>query len=293
MHASRYSIGLAALLWAAPVFADEIRGTLLRLSPEKQEMVVDVRGRGRRITSYTFRLDGDTQVQLGHKPGNLGDLKVGKRVRVLFEVQNGQALARMITGPAVITLNPALLETLGQLGAANGLNLGNLLGGAMKPGNPGVPPPPPVPAPMAVPPAAGQASVSGMMRRVSRTDREIVILGDPAPGKPPAENTVFVPNEAQITRDQKPISFDDLREGEAATVVAQPKNGRLEAQAVIIGQPAAGGIPAPAAPVQQGAPIPPPPPPMQGESKISKIREALRVLDGILEQFDQSGPPRP
>jgi hypothetical protein len=285
MRTSRFSVGLMAMLWVAPAFADEIRGTLLRISPEKQEVVVDVRERGRRTTSYTLRLDGDTQVMLGRKPGKLADLTVGRRVRVLFEVQNGQAIVRSIIGPGVITLNPELLEMLGNIGAANGLNLGNLGIGGMKNNPPVAAPPQPVPvAP------AGQTNVAGMMRRVSRTDREIVILGDPAPGKPPSETTVFVPNEAQITRDQRPVSFDDLKEGEAAVITAQPKNGRLEAQAVIIGQAPVAA--APGAPIPLAAP-PGAPPMQQGDSKIARIRDVLRLVDGILEQFDQQRQPRP
>jgi hypothetical protein len=286
MRTSRFSVGLMAMLWVAPAFADEIRGTLLRISPEKQEVVIDVRERGgRRTTSYTLRIDGDTQVMLGRKPGKLADLTVGRRVRVLFEVQNGQAIVRSIIGPGVITLNPELLEALGNIGAASGLNLGNLGIGGMKNNPPVAAPPQPIPvAP------AGQTSVAGMMRRVSRTDREIVILGDPAPGKPPSETTVFVPNEAQITRDQRPVSFDDLKEGEAAVITAQPKNGRLEAQAVIIGQAPVAA--APGAPVPLAAP-PGAPPMQQGDSKIARIRDVLRLVDGILEQFDQQRQPRP
>jgi hypothetical protein len=293
MRTAKFSIGLVALLWVAPAFADEIRGTLLRLSPEKQEVVVDVRER-RRTVSYTLRLDGDTQVMLGRKPGKFADLPVGRRVRVLFEMQNGQPIVRSIIGPGQINLDPALLETIGNIAANSGLNLGNLNLGGMKNNPPagGVAPPQPIPAA-----PAGQNAVSGMMRRVSRTDREIVLLGDPAGGKPPSEITVFVPNEAQITRDQKPIQFDDLKEGEPAVVMALPKNGRLEAQAVIIGQPPAGGFPAapisdavPGAPIPQA--VPGAAPPMQGDGKITKLRDALRLLDGILQQFEQP-PQRP
>ncbi|CAN5560224.1 hypothetical protein BH10PLA2_BH10PLA2_03610 [soil metagenome] len=293
MRNTKFSIGLVALLWVGPAFADEIRGTLLRLSPDKQEVVVDVRER-RRTISYTFRLDGETQVMLGQKPGKFADLTVGRRVRVLFEMQNGQPIARSIIGPGQLTLNPALLETIGNIAANNGLNIGNLNLGGMKNNPPAaVVPPQPIPAA-----PAGQNAVSGMMRRVSRTDREIVLLGDPTPGKPPSEVTVFVPNEAQITRDQQAIQFDDLKEGEPAVIMALPKNGRLEAQAVIIGQPPAGGIPAAPAPQAiPGAPIPQAipggAPPMQGESKITKIRDALRLLDGILQQFDPQSPQRP
>ncbi len=273
-------VSLVALMASCPAFADEIRGTLMRVSPEKQEIAVDVRERGRRSTAVTLHLDADTQVMLGRKAGKISDLAVGKRVRVFFEDQNGQHMARSIIAPPVINLNPALLKTLANIGAANGINLGNLGLGAMK--NPPAPGAPPIPA------AANGNGIGGILRRVSRTDRELVILGDPSPGKPPSETTVFVPNEAQITRDQRTIGIDDLKEGEAVVVFAQSKNGRLEAQSVSIGQPPVAA--APGAPV----PAPVPAPAMQGDNKIARIREALRLLDGILEQFDQQrNPQRP
>ncbi len=275
MHNIRLGFSLVALFLATPLFADEIRGTLLRVSPDKQEVAVDVRDRGRRTTTIILKLDADSQVMLGRKAGKLADLVVGKRVRVLYEDQNGQHMARSIIAPAVITLNPALLETLGNLGAAGGLNLGGALGaGSMKNEAPAAPVPP-------VP----QNGIGGILRRVSRTDREIVVIGNPGPGKPPSETTVFVPAEARITRDQRAIAFDDLKEGEAVVAVAQPKDGRLEAQSVTIGQPVVGAAPA-AAPV--------PAQPMPADNKIAKLREVLRLLDGLLEQIDpQKGQAKP
>ena len=275
MHNIRLGFSLVALFLATPLFADEIRGTLLRVSPDKQEVAVDVRDRGRRTTTIILKLGADSQVMLGRKAGKLADLVVGKRVRVLYEDQNGQHMARSIIAPAVITLNPALLETLGNLGAAGGLNLGGALGaGSMKNEAPAAPVPP-------VP----QNGIGGILRRVSRTDREIVVIGNPGPGKPPSETTVFVPAEARITRDQRAIAFDDLKEGEAVVAVAQPKDGRLEAQSVTIGQPVVGAAPA-AAPV--------PAQPMPADNKIAKLREVLRLLDGLLEQIDpQKGQAKP
>jgi Domain of unknown function (DUF5666) len=280
MRKFSFGFGLVALLVATPVFAEDIRGTLLRVSPDKQEVAVDVRDRGRRSTSLTLHLDADTQIMLGRKTGKLADLTVGKRVRVLYEVQNGQPIARSIIAPGVITLNPQLLETLGNLGAANGLNLGGLMGGgSMKGASPAVPAPP-----------VASGGIGGILRRVSRTDRELVVIGNPGPGKPPTETTVFVPLQATITRDQRDIPFDDLKEGEAVVVAAQNKDGRLEAQSVTIGQPAAAGvappIPAPQVPVQ--------PMPADNNNKIAKLREVLKLLDGLLEQLDaQKGPGRP
>jgi hypothetical protein len=269
MRSFRILFGLVALLWIAPAFADEIRGTLLRVNPDKQEVAVDVRDRGRRSTSMILHVDADTQVMLGRKPGKLTDLVLGKRVRVLYETQNGQAIVRSIIAPAVITINPELLQTLGNLAGGGGINLGGLLN-------------PTKGAAPAMPTTTVPNGIAGILRRVSRTDRELVILGDPGAGKPPTETTVFVPAEARITRDQRPISFDDLKEGEAAVVVAQSKEGRLEAQTVTIGQPVAGQ----AAPALAQ--------PMPGDNKIAKLREALRLLDGILEQLDQQkGQPRP
>ena len=160
MRKLSFGFGLVALLVATPVFAEDIRGTLLRVSPDKQEVAVDVRDRGRRSTAMTLHLDADSQVLLGRKAGKLADLVVGKRVRVLYEVQSGQPIARSIIAPGVITLNPQLLETLGNLGAANGLNLGGLLGGPMKGAAPAAPA-------MPAPPVAN-GGIGGILRRVSR-----------------------------------------------------------------------------------------------------------------------------
>ena len=184
----------------------------------------------------------------------------------------------------MITLNPALLETLGNLGAANGLNLGGLMGGPMM----GVAPAAPA-MPRCLPlPMAESAESCGAFPAL---DRELVIIGNPGPGKPPSETTVFVPLQATITRDQRAIPFDDLKEGEAVVVAAQPKDGRLEAQSVTIGQPAApaGAGAAPAPPAQ--VPMQPMP---ADNNKIAKLREVLKLLDGLLEQLEaQRGPGRP
>jgi len=279
MRSIRMLLGLVVALVTAPAFADEIRGTLIRVSPDKQEVAVDVRDRGRRSATMTLRTDPDTQIMLGRKAGKLTDLSVGKRVRVLFEVQNGQPIVRSIIAPAVINLNPALLETLGGIAASNGINLGGLLNPNQNAPATGAPPAAPlVPA---VPSANG---IGGILRRVSRTDRELVILGDPGPGKPPTETTVFVPNEARITRDQRAITLEDLREGEAVVVAAQSKDGRLEAQSVTIGQPGP-AVGSPAAAPAQIQQMPP-------DSRIGRIRDALKMLDGILEQLDAQRGPR-
>jgi hypothetical protein len=279
MRSFRMLLGLFVALVTTPAFADEIRGTLIRVSPDKQEVAVDIRDRGRRSATMTLRTDGETQIMLGRKAGKLTDLTPGKRVRVLYEVQNGQPIVRSIIAPGVITLNPALLETLGGIAASNGVDLGGLLNPSRNPPAAGSPPATPMAPAVSVPNGIG-----GILRRVSRTDRELVILGDPGPGKPPSETTVFVPNEARIIRNQRAITLDDLREGEAVVVAAQPKDGRLEAQSVTIGQPGpavAGPATAPL-PVQQ----------MSQDSKIARIREALKLLDGILEQIDAQRGPR-
>ena len=106
------------------------------------------------------------------------------------------------------------------------------------------------------------------------------------------ETTVFVPLQATITRDQRDIPFDDLKEGEAVAVVAQNKDGRLEAQSVTIGQPAVPGV-APPIPAQVPQ-VPAQPMPADNNNKIAKLREVLRLIDGLLEQLDQQrGPGRP
>jgi hypothetical protein len=98
---------------------------------------------------------------------------------------------------------------------------------------------------------------------VALTDRELVII---SPGR---ETTVTVPEDAKISKDQKSLLFDDLKEGEQVIVQTEKRDGQLIARSVQVG-PAA---PVPAAPRE--------------ERKIERFRQVLKTLDNYLQMLER------
>jgi hypothetical protein len=126
----------------------------------------------------------------------------------------------------------------------------------------------------ALPPGDGLA---GVLRRVARTDREIVVIG-PGDKGPETETTVAVPEAAKILKDGKPAAFDDLKENEMVRVQVERREGKLIAVQVQVGQVAQVGVAV--APAQQ-------------QDAIPKIRRVLQMLDKVLEQMEKDRGPRP
>jgi hypothetical protein len=124
--------------------------------------------------------------------------------------------------------------------------------------------PPAAPAAPAAPADGG--ALTGTLRRVAVTDREIVVVGPGAKG-PETETTVAVPETAQVTRDGKAIEFAELKEGDAVAVTAEKQDGRWKAKAIQAG--AAGPAPAPESNV------------------VPRVRMILRIVDGILQQMEK------
>ncbi len=118
------------------------------------------------------------------------------------------------------------------------------------------------------PPTPSGSGLTGTLRRVALTDREIVVIS-PGAGGPEKETTLQVPEDSKITRDQKPIRFEDLKEGEVATVSPEKKDGKLVAGAIQVGAVAQ------------------PAPPRTGDDRIAKIRQVLKMVDLFL-QYQQS-----
>jgi hypothetical protein len=81
--------------------------------------------------------------------------------------------------------------------------------------------------------ANGEA-VTGTLQRVARTDREIVVLG---PGKDgPETETIFtVPENTKVTRGERTISLEELKEGEQVAVTGEKRGSRWTATAVQVG----------------------------------------------------------
>jgi hypothetical protein len=227
---------LAILVFGLTGYAEELRGVIIRADSDKHELVLEGRSKGIRGATLTIQIDPETQILVGRKPATLADLPVGKRVRVVCELRSGKRVASLISmiGPLSIPSPPS-------------------------------PPPAPIPA------APGGDTISGVLRRVAPTDREIVVIS-PGTGGADVETTVLVPDDAKIARGDKAITFDDLQEGEPVVVYPQKRDGKLVAAAVQAGT-SAGRPVAPAAP--------------DGKQRIERFRNLLKMLDGLLEQLEK------
>lgn len=256
----------ALLLPAAAARAEEARGVLKDFDPAKKQLVIEPRG-GRGVTA-SFMVSDNAAVTIGLRDGKLADLVPGKRVRLTYEIRDGKAIVTAIHVTDIV----GTLQRLQALTAPPG------------PFAPPGPAAPPAAAPM--PPAAGPpggATVTGTLRRVAPTEREI-ILALPEAGR---EKYLALPvaADAPVTRDGKPIALADLKEEESATVRTATRDGKPTAVAIQVGRPPAGAAPAPAAP-QAPAAAPAPP----AESKINQVRRVLQMVDQLLEQFEKRPP---
>jgi Cu/Ag efflux protein CusF len=200
MTALRFSLGLAmGLLLIAAASADEARGRIAQIDPDKKALRLEMR-RPQRSSVLDLKIDAKTQIFIGGQPAKLNDLVPGRRIRVVFEMRDGKPTAQVIRSFA---LNLAL-------------------------------PQPAAPQPAA--PKQGEG-VAGTLQRVASTDREIVVIGPGAKGAD-TETTIAVPEEAAITRDGKKITLDDLKEGETVTVKTESQKGKLTALSIQVGQAA-------------------------------------------------------
>ena len=96
MTALRFSLSLATgLLLIASAAADEVRGLLVRIDPDKKELQLEVRG-PRRGAMLNLTIGPKTQVLIGGQPAALSDLAPGRRIRVVFEQRDGKAVAQVI-----------------------------------------------------------------------------------------------------------------------------------------------------------------------------------------------------
>lgn len=118
---------------------------------------------------------------------------------------------------------------------------------------------------VAVPAANGDA-VTGVLRRVGYSDREIVVVGPGAKG-PETETSVDVPESARIVRDGKAATLDDLKEGDAVTVQVEKKDGRALALSIRVG----------AGPASTAKPA---------SKVIPRIRIILKVVDQVLQSME-------
>ncbi|MGH7168931.1 MAG: hypothetical protein ACRELG_01460 [Gemmataceae bacterium] len=201
MNALRFSLSLATgLVLIASASADEARGRILQIDPDKKQLRLEIR-RPLRVAVLDLTIDAKTRILIGGQSATLKDLTPGRRIRVVFEPRGGKPVAQVIR--------------------SFGLNLLQ---------------PPPAAKPAAA--AKEGEGVAGTLQRIGLADSEIVVVGPGAKGAE-TETIIAVPEKAAITRDGKKITLDDLKEGEAVTVKTESRKGKLTAVSIQVGQAAA------------------------------------------------------
>src|SRR5207248_11205841 len=74
--------------------------------------------------------------------------------------------------------------------------------------------------------------VTGILRRVSLTDRAIVVVGPGLSKTSEMETTLIVPKDVKVSHHQQAARFEDLKEGEAVVVSGEMRDGKLVAKSI-------------------------------------------------------------
>jgi hypothetical protein len=267
-------IGLFAVIafFASAVMghAEEFRGRIAKIDPARKEIVVEGRGATRGV-ALGFAVNTETRIMFGREPAKLEDLQVGDRVRLLYENRERQRVAVSITD---LSLLPKLAELGNALAPAA---TGNAPAPSAPPGSPPAPMAPGGNAPAA--PALGPNMIAGRLARVGLTEKEITLISPGGQGAKETETTLLVPADVKISKDQKPLKLEELKEGEGVTVRTQKRDGHLVAAEIQAGGPGAMAMPQPQAPPEN--------------RRIEKIRQVLKMADWFLQQMEeQKGAPK-
>jgi cold shock CspA family protein len=252
MSSKQWTVALVASLAVTGVVptgrlaADEMHGVISGIDLAKNELLVDGRGNARG-TTMRFVLNGKTLVLFNSEKGSAKDLASGRRVRVEYEqVRDGERTARVIRALGRPAAAARAVETR-----------------------------PPAPGPFRG--VAQGDAITGVLQRVARADRELVVIGPGAKG-PDTETTVAVPEDVKIVKDGKPVGLEALKEGDAVSVRAEQKAGRLTAREVVVGQ---------------GAPLTSTTDPVTERGRmVPRIRQVLHIADEMLRRFDPDEPDR-
>ncbi len=234
--------GLFMLTIAGLAAAEEFRGVIGKVDAGKNEMIVEGRGRTRGL-ALGFALDADTRIMVGRDKGAVADLQPGERVRLVYEIRDGKRRALSVTVQSLVR-KPAGSPTEG---------------------------------PPAAPAASGENTVAGSLVHVGLTEREIVVISPGPKGAKDLETTLLVPADVKITKDQKPLKLEGLKEGEGVTVRTEKRDGKLVAAAIQMGAGATTAMkPAP------------------DNERIQRIRRVLQMADWFLQQLEeQQANPKP
>jgi Cu/Ag efflux protein CusF len=251
--------GLIALFFSATAgYAEEFRGRITKVDPAKKEVVVEGRGLARGL-ALGFAVNSDTKILFGREPAKLEDLQPGDRVRLFYENRNNQRVALSIT-------DLSLLPKLPPAGGAGSEKVA-APGGKAPAGNAATAPPLPANA------------IAGRLARVGLTEKEIVIISPAAQGAKETETTLLVPSNVKISKDQKPLKLEELKEGEQVTIRTEKRDGHLVAAEIQTGGTTSAAMP---------------PPSPASNPRIEKLRQALKIADWLLQQMEeqQKGEPR-
>ena len=240
MNSKIFSLSVTAILCLAfSATAAEVRGVVVKADTKNHQLVIEGRGRGLRGTELTFTLNKDTVIQNGRESVQASELTPGKRVRVFYERQDGQRIALRITMPG-----GAIVEALKQGPPAE----------AVKPG------------------PNDANTVSGTLRRLALTDREIVVVRPNPGGGPDIETTIFVPESAKIEKDAKTIRLEELKEGQPVTVKVEKDHKEVVAKSIQVG----------AVTTSQKMDLP-----ADRADGIDKARRVLRIIQAFLDNIDR------
>jgi Cu/Ag efflux protein CusF len=207
MTALRFGLALlSGMVVVSASVADEARGRIVQIDPDKK--VIRLEGRGpARGAMLEIKVGLKTEILIAGQPAKLEELTPGQRIRVVFERQDGKPVAQVIRSLGLVRLlqqQPAPRQAAPQLKEGEG--------------------------------------VAGTLQRIGLEDREIVVFG-PGPKGPQTETIIAVPEKTDITRNGKKIALDDLKEGEAVTVKTEKKDGKLTAVSIQVGQATAAANP--------------------------------------------------
>jgi len=234
---------LLALAFAPLASADEARGVVVQVDTGKKQLVLEGRGLRLRGNVLTITWGNDIQVLFGQKPAAPADLAPGTRVRVVYEQKNG-----VMVGVSVHAMGAP----------------------APPPAQPGAVVPPPPPA-AENPPAPG--AISGVLRRVAWTEREIIVAKPTGQQGAETYSTLAVAPDAMITRDGKAVKFEDLKEGDAVVIKAEERAGKQTAVSIQVGQ----------APVMAA----------EQPNRLDRVRKLLKIAEKVLDIIDEQQRNKP
>lgn len=183
---------------STPVLSQErMRGVITKVDQKNGRIYLETRGLRLRRVPLTLEMRKETRIQVGAESGTLADLQTGQRVRLLVGSEGMTMIALVVQVPG-------------------------LLRGA---------PEPSVPTPVDTPPNV----VIGELRRVSYFEREIVVLGEKLMDGRRKETIIQIPAKVQVLQDGEPITYEELTDGQQASIKTRQQNGDLVAERIQAG----------------------------------------------------------